>query len=294
MNTYSMSQIETLTGVKSATLRVWERRYSFLKPMRTETNIRYYSDAEIRKILNISILINNGYRVSKIDKMSEDEVHSLVLKLNSMSSAKFDDDLNRLVLAMIEFDEISFSIIFQRHITRNGLMSTILNLIYPFLHHVGVLWSTNKTIPAHEHFMSNLIRRKIIAATDMVGESKENAPVIIIFLPENEDHEIGLLLANYIARDLGFKVLYLGQNVPIENIIEVNENIGINVLLTMFVTPITKEYHSYFKESFEKIGIPLLISGNYDISNSPSNFEYIGDPNSLIERLKLIYERTTN
>ena len=164
MNTFSMSQVEVLTGIKSHTLRMWERRYSFLKPQRTQTNIRYYSDAELRRLINISILINNGYKISKIDKLSEHELHTIVIELNSHSSSKFDDDINRLSLCMIEMNEDSFSAIFQRHVNRHGLLSTVMNLIYPFLGHAGILWIANKTIPAQEHFMSNLIRQKQFSA----------------------------------------------------------------------------------------------------------------------------------
>ncbi|OIQ35912.1 MAG: MerR family transcriptional regulator [Bacteroidetes bacterium MedPE-SWsnd-G1] len=286
MNTYSMAQVETLTGIKGHTLRVWERRYSFLKPKRTNTNIRFYSDSEIRKLLNINLLINNGYRVSKIDKMNEDQVHDLVLEVNSASSAKFDDDLNRLVLSMLEFDEDSFNSIFQRHVTRNGLLSTVINLLYPFLNHVGVLWTANKSIPAQEHFVSNLIRQKVITAIDMIPAAKEDSNVIIMFLPENESHEIGLLLANYIARDLGFRVYYLGQNVPMLNIEEVNEKAFADLLLTMFVAPITEESRNRFMKYFGAMNLPIFISGNFNMEGAPDSFEYIGGPDHLIERLK--------
>lgn len=283
-----MAQVEILTGIKGHTLRVWERRYSFLKPKRTNTNIRFYSDSEIRKLLNINILINNGYRVSKIDKMNEDQVHDLVLELNSASSAKFDDDLNRLVLSMLEFDEDSFNSVFQRHVTRNGLLSTVINLLYPFLNHVGVLWTANKSIPAQEHFVSNLIRQKVIAAIDMIPLPKEGSSVVIMFLPENESHEIGLLLANYIARDLGFRVYYLGQNVPKLNIEEVNEKVFADVLLTMFVAPMTEQARDRFIKYFGAMNLPIFISGNFNMVGAPESFEYMEGPDHLIERLKEI------
>ncbi|GAB1307470.1 MerR family transcriptional regulator [Urechidicola sp. KH5] len=288
MNTYTMAQVETLTGIKSHTLRIWERRYTFLKPERTETNIRYYSDADVRKLLNISILINNGYRVSKIDKMNEDEVHEVVVHLNSRSSAKFDDDLNRLVYAMIEMNEESFNHIFKRHVTRNGLLSTVIDLLYPFLDHVGVLWTTNRTIPAQEHFISCLIRQKIVSAIDMIPPPKEDAKSVILFLPENESHEIALLLANYIARDLGFKVYYLGQNVPLENILEVNEIAKASIILTMFIAPITENYRISFIDLFKNFDIPLYIGGNFDMTNVPAHFEKLESPAMLADNLKII------
>lgn len=286
MNTYSMAQVETLTGIKGHTLRVWERRYSFLKPMRSESNFRYYSDSDLRKILNINILINNGYRVSKIDKMTEDEVHNLVIELNSRSSAKYDDDLNRLVLAMLGYDEAEFNNIFQRHVTRNGMLSTVMNLLYPFLDHVGVLWTANKSIPAQEHFVSNLIRQKIVTAIEMIPEVKDKAKAIIMFLPENESHEIGLLLANYIANDIGFKIYYLGQNMPMANIVDVHELTKADLLLTMFIAPITEEFDYKFRAFFSKFDIPIFICGGYNMEHAPSNFEYIMGPDHLIDRLK--------
>ena len=281
-----MSQVEVLTGIKSHTLRMWERRYSFLKPQRTQTNIRYYSDAELRRLINISILINNGYKISKIDKLSEHELHTIVIELNSHSSSKFDDDINRLSLCMIEMNEDSFSDIFQRHVNRHGLLSTVMNLIYPFLGHAGILWIANKTIPAQEHFMSNLIRQKIVSAIDMIPLVKIDAKNIIMFLPENESHEIALLLANYIAKDLGFKVMYLGQNVPVENIVDVNKIVKADLFLTMFMTPIGNKFKSSFEGVLGNFDTPLFVAGMYDVSESPDNFKHIATPEILFEELK--------
>jgi DNA-binding transcriptional MerR regulator len=265
---------------------MWERRYSFLKPQRTQTNIRYYSDAELRRLINISILINNGYKISKIDKLSEHELHTIVIELNSHSSSKFDDDINRLSLCMIEMNEDIFSAIFQRHVNRHGLLSTVMNLIYPFLGHAGILWIANKTIPAQEHFMSNLIRQKIVSAIDMIPLVKIDAKNIIMFLPENESHEIALLLANYIAKDLGFKVMYLGQNVPVENIVDVNKIVKADLFLTMFMTPIGNKFKSSFEGVLGNFDTPLFVAGMYDVSESPDNFKHIATPEILFEELK--------
>jgi DNA-binding transcriptional MerR regulator len=286
MHTFSMSQVESLTGIKSHTLRIWERRYSFLKPQRTQTNIRYYSNDELRRLLNIAILINNGYKISKIDKLSEYELHSIIIELNSYSSAKFDDDINRLSLCMIEMNEEIFSAIFQRHVTRHGLLSTVMNLIYPFLAHVGITWIAHQTIPAQEHFISNLIRQKIVSAIDMIPLVKVDAKSIIMFLPENESHEIALLLANYIAKDLGFKVMYLGQNVPVEDIVDVDKIVKADLFLTMFVTPIGNKFKSFFEDVLGNFDTPLFVAGNYDVSESPDNFKHITSPEILFEELK--------
>lgn len=286
MGSYTMSQVETLTGIKSHTLRVWERRYSFLKPSRTATNIRFYSDAEVRKLLNISILLNNGYRISKINNLGEDEFNELILNLKSNYSDKFEDDINRLILYMIDMNEQAFEELFQKNIMKNGLLTTILSLIYPFLNQVGLLWTTNKTIPSQEHFMSNLIRQKIISAIDLLKNPDDSAPRIILFLPEGEDHEIGLLLASYIAKSLGWRVYYLGQNVPVDNLDKVHELTKAKAFFTMFVAPKKEKYFMRFTSKAHKIDTTFFVSGNYDAKYVSSNIQYISNPVDFTEQLK--------
>ena len=150
-----MSQVETLTGINAHTLRVWERRYNFLLPLRTQTNIRLYTDAQLKKLLNIGILVRNGYRISVIAKMAESEIHNLVTQILTTSSEENHDRINGLVLSMLALDEEGFNLLFNNSVNDTGLISTILDLIYPFLNLVGGLWITNKATPAQEHFISN-------------------------------------------------------------------------------------------------------------------------------------------
>jgi DNA-binding transcriptional MerR regulator len=281
-----MSQVETLTGIKSHTLRVWERRYSLLKPNRTATNIRFYSDDEVRKLLNISILLNNGYRISKINNLGEEEFNELILSLKSNYSEKFEDDINRLILYMIEMDEHSFEQLFQKNVMKNGLLTTIISLIYPFLNQVGLLWATNKTIPSQEHFMSNLIRQKIISAIDLLNNPDDSAPRIILFLPEDESHEIGLLLTSFIAKNLGWRVYYLGQNVPLDNLDKVYELTKAKVFFTMFVAPKKEKYFSKFTSKVHKIKTNFFVAGNYEAKYVTSNIQYISNPDDFTKQLK--------
>ena len=130
---YSMTQVENLTGIKAHTLRIWERRYNFLKPERTDSNIRFYSDEQLRLLLNIDILSRNSYRISQIDKMSVDEINNQVMLVMSQDSSDFKDEINALTLCMLKMDEREFEQVFKRNVTRNGLLSAIKNLIYPFL-----------------------------------------------------------------------------------------------------------------------------------------------------------------
>lgn len=289
MSTYSVAQVENLTGIKAHTLRIWERRYGFLTPMRTNTNIRYYSDRQLRKLLNIGILIRHGYRISKIDKMAEEEINGLVTEILERPTEDFNDDIHALTICMLEFDEDLFEKIFRQHVTRRGLVATILEIMYPFLNHVGVLWGTNKAIPAQEHFVSNLIRQKIVSAIENVPAAKPNAKKLAMFLLDGEDHEIGLLLGAYIAKDAGFKVYYLGQNVPSKDINQLPELIEPDLLMTMFIAPSKEKSQKLFDHLRASTNIPVLISGsqfNLEELKSDEQIKIINSPYEFLDALK--------
>ena len=289
MATYSMAQVETLTGINAHTLRIWERRYNFLNPGRTETNIRFYSDKGLVKLLNVGVLVSNGHKISKIDVMSDAEIHELVTDILSSISQENKDEINVLTLSMIEMNENNFNKVFQRRAMRKGLQATITDLIYPFLNHIGILWGTNKVIPAQEHFISNLIRQKIISAIDSLPSPSSDAPSICMFLLDGEDHEIGLLLAAYMARDLGWKVYYLGQNMPAANISEMLEISKPIVLLSMFITSFSGKIEKLIESIKGQTDIPLLVSGNEDnFSNlkMDNKLIYIKSPSELIDYLR--------
>jgi len=275
MITYSMSQVETLTGINAHTLRVWERRYNFLLPLRTESNIRYYTDAQLKDLLNIGILIRNGYRISMIDKMSVSEIHDSVTKILMDPSDENHDRINGLVISMLEMDEEAFNKIFNNSVIDKGLISTITMLIYPFLNLVGGLWITNRAIPAQEHFITNLIRLKILSAIETLPSPSTAARRILLFLLEGESHEIGLLIAYYIAKKLGWKVYYLGQNVPSANIKEICGIINPDLLMTMFITPRSPKISSLIGGFLTNIEIPLFYSGNPLLFKDQINSEKI-------------------
>lgn len=261
MATYSMAEIATLTGIKAHTLRKWESRYNFIIPHRTDTNIRYYSDEQLRKLLNIGILVRNGNRVSQIDKMSEAEIGEQVS--NILIDSKNSDEIDALIVSMIEMDELAFDKIIDRNVAHKGLLTTVTEVIYPFLNQIGILWTTHKAMPAQEHFISNLIRQKIFAAIEKLPLAKRDAPKLVLFLLEDEDHEIGLLLANYIAREMGWRVYYLGIKVPLENIEKVVEIVQPQLLLSLFILNRPKWVKSKIDLLTSKTNVPLAISGNY-------------------------------
>ena len=286
---YSLAQIETLTGVSGHKLRIWERRYRFLKPERSSTNIRYYTDDQLKMLLNISVMIRNGYRLAKIDKMSHEDIIDIVTELLSDENLSNEDEHTRLVQSMMEFDESLFHKIFNTHVLRKGLLSTITELIYPFMSQIGVMWGTSKVVPAQEHFISNIVRQKIIAAIESIPQPKTDAKRVVMFLREGEHHEIGLLLAQFIARDMGWKVYYLGQNVPEENITSVIKTTSPDVLVSMLITPISPKEKDSLSEFFKKHHQKFLISGsnnNLEQLKSFKNIVVIRHPQDFINYIK--------
>ena len=284
---YTMAQIVTLTGIKAHTLRKWETRYDFLEAERTDTNIRFYSDIQLKKLLNIAVLTRNGYRISKINKMSEKEIHKTITEL--LINSTNEDEISALIVSMIEMNEEVFNNIIKSQIIEKGLVTVTSELIYPFLNQVGVLWGVNKVMPAQEHFISNLIKKKMFSAIDLLPNPLEDASSIMMFLPEDESHEIGLLLGYYIARQLGWKVYYLGQNVPTENIKQVVNITNPDVLLTMFVTPTQKSTKSIIEEILDFVSVPLLVSGNpktLETIKDDKRVEYMNSPKDFINKLK--------
>ncbi|WP_053991723.1 MerR family transcriptional regulator [Mangrovimonas sp. TPBH4] len=289
MGSYTMAQVVSITGIKSHTLRKWESRYNFLTPLRTETNIRYYTEEQLKALLNIGILNRNGYRISQIDKMSQEAIYDAVSQI--MASGAKEDEINALIVAMINFDELEFDKIFKSEIIKSGLLSTITQLIYPFLRQVGVLWGSNKVMPAQEHFISNLIRRKIFHSIELLAPSTENAPKAVLFLSEGEFHEIALLLAYYIAKSSGWNVCYLGQSVPYENLRKVIKAVEPELLLTIYTSNDLERTENSIKTILDISDLPLVVSGGpaiteVQIKGLNENIEYMEGPQDLIPFLE--------
>jgi len=286
MATYSMAEIATLTGIKAHTLRKWESRYDFIIPHRTKTNIRYYSDQQLRKLLNIGILVRNGNRVSQVDKMTEAEIHERVS--NILIDSGHSDEINALIISMIKMDELAFDEIIDRNVENKGLLKTVTEVIYPFLNQIGILWTTHKAMPAQEHFISNLIRQKIFASIEELPLAKRDAPKIVLFLLEDEDHEIGLLLANYIAREMGWRVYYLGTKVPLENIEKVIEIVKPQFLLSLFILNRPDWVKSQIDLLTSRTDIPIAISGNHNNFseiNIPTQVNCLKNPQEMMTML---------
>ncbi len=280
MGLYSIKDLENLSGIKAHTLRIWEQRYNIITPKRTDTNIRLYDDTDLKFILNISLLREYGYKISQISLMSEIEVKAEVVSLTE-KNIKFPDQIQTLTIAMIDLDEERFEKVIALNILQLGFEQTMVNIIYPFLHKIGVLWMTGSISPAQEHFISNLIRQKIIVAIDGQPNHWNNkTKKFMLFLPEGELHEISLLFANYMLRSRQQKVIYLGQSLPfadLESAFEKHRPDYIFTILTSFPSDIeAQKYIAKLKDRF--IESKILLTG-YRVTN---NNLIIKSPNVIV------------
>ena len=251
MGSYSIKDLERLSGIKAHTIRIWEKRYNAIEPQRTETNIRYYDDHALKRLLNISILNQSGLKISKIMEMQEKEMMGKVLNLISDGKSLSGIHIDSLILSLIELDEREFTITLSEIIMQYGFENTIIKVVYPFLEKIGVMWQINAINPAQEHFISNLIRQKLYVAIDGLPiNDGPDAKKIIIYLPEHELHEIGTLFYTYLARKNGFNTIYLGQAVPFEDLRKVILTHYPKYLLVSFTSQIT---HDLLNKYFEKL-----------------------------------------
>ncbi|HVG43018.1 MAG TPA: MerR family transcriptional regulator [Chitinophagaceae bacterium] len=214
---FTIKELETLSGIKAHTIRIWEQRYQFLKPLRTNTNIRTYSNDELKEILTVSLLHKYGYKISHIDKMHPQQRQSEVLRLQE-EEARLEYEVNKLVGSMIDMDIAGFENGLNEHIQRNGLSKTVTTVVFSFLEKVGILWHTSRIHPAHEHIVSNIIRQKIIAAIDALPQPSNDKPLHLLFLPEEAYHELGLLFVSFLLKEKGIPLIYLGANVPMQDV----------------------------------------------------------------------------
>lgn len=248
-NNFSIKDLENITGVKAHTIRIWEKRYDLLSPERSETNIRYYSNKNLQKLLNIVLLNNNNYKISKISEMKDDEISFTAREL-VLDRAINEEAINSLKLAMFQFDKTLFNNIYSRLLLKKTFKEIFKEIFIPFLEHVGLLWQTETILPAHEHFVSNLISQKVQVNTEELKYTTIiRDTTYVLFLPENEIHELGLLYLNYELVLRGYKTIYLGQSLPIDNL-NYFFGIGKNVcfITSMTIKPYDDKITDYFNE----------------------------------------------
>lgn len=218
---YFIKDIENLTGIKAYTLRIWEQRYGLLIPKRTDTNIRYYEDDDLRFMMNISILNANGYKISRIAKMTQDEIKIATSEI-AETNYKHDNLIQSLSNSMLDFDEKEFNKILSISILKIGMEDTMAQVIFPFMHHVGMLWISGAIHVSHEHFITNLIRQRLYVALDQLGPvTNSQSEKYLLFVPNGENHDLGLLFASYLLRARGQQVIYLGTSTPMDDLSQI-------------------------------------------------------------------------
>ncbi len=279
---YSINDLEKITGIKAHTIRIWEKRYSVVSPQRTETNIRYYNDDDLKKLLNISTLNKHGFKISDIVKMGHEGLCQKVLEIAN-TTTDHETSINNLIVSMIEMDEDKFEKVLASVIIKIGFERTITNIIYTFLEKVGILWQVGTINPAQEHFITNLIRQKLIIAIDgQDSYPKTDAKTFLLFLPENELHELGLLFYSYIIKKAGHKVIYLGQSVPLNDILEVIKIRNADFIITYFVAALDpSEIPGYLLKISERFSNKDIFIAGYQVSmineKLPENIKTLQD-----------------
>ncbi len=286
METYSIAQVEAITGIQAPTLRMWEKRYGFIVPSRTDTKIRYYTDDQLKTLINVSVLLDAGHKISKLAKMEAESLQNASLDIQT-NSASNTSDIKALVISMLEFDEARFEEIFQISVIRRGLLDTMISVIYPFLHQVGILWGADKVMPAQEHFISNLVRRKLFTAIDGISTPAKKSKKAVLFLPEQEEHEIALLMACFVLKNAGWQTFYLGTNVPLENILTLEKMVKPDVLVTFLISP-SNEPLKKFNTLVTHVQTHVLISGNpnHIPVGTSGNFSHLRHPNDLLNYIR--------
>jgi DNA-binding transcriptional MerR regulator len=232
---YSIKDLEKLSGIKAHTIRVWEKRYQLFSPIRSDTNIRSYSGNDLKKLLNVAQLNREGIKISKIVDMTPVVMDQEVLKLFK-ESKEVELAIDRLIAAMIDLNELEVEHILADLLIKEPFDNVVMHYIFPFLERIGVLWQTGSISPAQEHFISNVIRNRIIVATDKLPVPGIYKPArFILFLRESELHELGLLFCNYMLKKARHKTIYLGQSVPLSDLVAVQDEYQANYIVTSLI-----------------------------------------------------------
>jgi len=290
MAKYNIKDLEQITGIKAHTIRIWEKRYNLIHPNRTETNFRTYNDEQLKKLLNIAILNRSGLKISKIALLEQETIAQKVadyLNTDTNTVKKIDS----LLQPLMDLDEVDFIKKVDGFIAESGMESTMTEIVYPFLHKVGSLWLSDTISPAQEHFVSNIIRHKVISETEKFTFLSPNHKTFLLYLPEHEMHELSLLFSNYLIRKRGHKSIYLGQFVPFADIQRVcRSHPSIDCIVSALTAPFPEtDLQAYIDAlSKEGKGKTIVLSGfqvQYNPIKLPSNVKTFKKVNGFIKFL---------
>lgn len=261
MATYKIKDLERISGIKAHTIRIWEKRYGILNPMRTDTQIRTYSDEELKFLINIALLSNHGYKISKLALLSANQIEKEVKKIvldNAENTA-----IDELVLGLLEMNEERFTSVLNGLFSKYAVSEVYSNFIIPFLEKMGYLWQVGSIHPGQEHFISNLLRQKIITAIDKIPLPKDDTKRVVLYLPEHEWHEITLLIYKHHLNLNGVKTYYFGQALPFYALQKIIDSIKPTHLLSSWITQVEPEFLLHHCKELAKLtDAPIYISGS--------------------------------
>jgi hypothetical protein len=293
MDSFSIRQLAQFAGIKPHTIRIWEQRYNALQPNRSEGNTRHYDGQQLRRLLNIVSLLESGNKVSHLCTLSDKELFDLNFSYEQQASENSDYGyyISNLIAGGMNFDEYQFDKILSHCLLHLGVEKTYSEIIYPFLKRIGLMWFTDKMPPSQEHYMSNLLKQKMFTAIDAIPATNEGADSWLLFLPEDEFHEIGLLFSNYLIRSSGGKVIYLGANVPLASIDNAIEQTKVNNLLLFLVHRNLPENVGEYLGELTKIARnqKIFIAAGKDFSekvSTKSPFNWLHSVEDLKNQLK--------
>lgn len=266
MQEFTIKDLENFTGIKAHTIRIWEQRYGLLAPDRTDTNIRKYTDKDLKFLLNVSLLTNLGYKISQIAGMSDDQMRETISRHVAAQQPEHHF-LHMLKISMLNYDEELFNEVVEKYIEENGLERTFKEVIIPFMKQIGILWQANVICPAQEHFISSMVRQKIFAKIDsMPPMPKSTAAPYILYLPELEIHELSLIMMHYLLKLRGHRSIFLGQSVPFEDLLQVHQRLGqvnfVSIFTTNPSTVLVPDYLKKIANTFADTGCQFFLTGN--------------------------------
>lgn len=266
MQEFSIKDLESFTGIKAHTIRIWEQRYGLLAPDRSDTNIRKYTDKDLKFLLNVSLLTNLGYKISQIAQMSEDQMRETVSR-HAASQQPEQHFLHMLKISMLNYDEKLFNEVIDLNIKELGLEKTYIEIIIPFMRQIGYLWQANAICPAQEHFISGMVRQKIFSQIDQLGIIPQlNGKPVVLYLPELEIHEISLIMLHYLLKLRGYRSIFLGQSVPFEDLMQVYQRLGevhfVSIFTTNPSTVLIQDYLKKIDKHFAESGCTFHLTGN--------------------------------
>ena len=282
---FSIKDLENLSGIKAHTIRIWEKRYNVLQPMRSDTNIRNYDLQSLQKLLNVVLLNDYGYKISRIAEHSAEKIELLVREIISEKSTK-NHAINAFKMAMINFDQALFLNTYNSLLSEKSFRDVFYEVVIPLMQEIGLLWQAGTISPAQEHFITFLIKQKLFLNIEklQILEPTRNDKVFVLYLPENEIHELGLMYLNYEILLNGYKTIYLGESVPVDSLMDMKKYFD-NIIYVSYLTvePTKDAIHDYMNEITTKV-----LNSNAEVWLLGRMVEFI-DTNTISDKISVYH-----